>query len=178
MSRQSSKRSAAERVSILREGISLIQQLENRNYLPSLLAHLGSALGGQGNSEAQQSAFQYYEQANAYFQESLDLARSQGSPWYISKTLAEWGEIHLKYQQLNAAAATFQEVLISERNTGGDPELLARARYGLARVAAYRGKTSEAARLGLESETQFEKIGHYKAREVRNWLLSLPESTS
>ena len=148
----------------LREGISLVHQLENRTYLTSLLAHLGSALGGQGN----------YEQANAYFQESLDLARSQGSPWYISKALAAWGEIHLKYQQLNAAAAAFQEVLTYERNAGGDPELLARARYGLARVAARRGKTAEAARLGLESARQFEKIGHYKAREVRDWLLSLP----
>ena len=152
----------------VREGIALVQQSENRSYLSSLLAHLGSALGGQGK----------YEQANACFQESLDLARAQGSPWYITKTLTEWGEIHLKHRQLQAADAAFQEVLIYERNVGGEPELLARARYGLARVAAYQGKNSEAARLGLESEVQFEKIGHYKAREVREWLLFLSESAT
>jgi tetratricopeptide (TPR) repeat protein len=152
----------------LREGIPLAHQLENRNYLTSLLAHLGSALGGQGN----------FEQANACFQESLDLARSQGSPWYISKTLVEWGELRLAFQQLNSAGAAFQEVLIYERNIGGDVELLARTRYGLARVAAFRGKPTEAARLGLESEKLFEKIGHFKAREVRDWLLTLPKSTS
>jgi tetratricopeptide (TPR) repeat protein len=152
----------------LREGISLVHQLEDQTYLTSLLAHLGSALGGQRN----------YEQANASFQESLELARSQGSPWYISKVLIAWGEVHLKHQQLNAAAAAFQEVLTYERKAGGDPELLARARYGLARGAARRGKTAEAARLGLESARQFEKIGHYKAREERDWLLSLSESSS
>lgn len=151
----------------LREGISLVKQLENQNYLASLLAHLGSVLGRQGN----------YKQANVHFQESLELARSQGSAWYISKTLAEWGEIHLEYQQLDAASTAFQEILIYERSAGGDPELLARATYGLARVAASQGKNAEAAGVGLESEIQFEKIGHYKAGEVRNWLLSLPELT-
>jgi len=152
----------------LREGISLAHQLENRNYLASLLAHLGSALGGRGN----------FEQANACFQESLDLARSQGSSWHISKTLVEWGELRLTFQQLDAADAAFQEVLIYERNIGGDVEVLARIRYGLARVAAFHGKVTEAARLGLESEKLFEKIGHFKAGEVRDWLLILPKSTS
>jgi tetratricopeptide (TPR) repeat protein len=152
----------------LREGVSLAQQLENRNYLTFLLAHLGGALGGQGN----------YEQANASFQESLDLARSQGLPWHISTTLAEWGEVHIKFRQLNAADAAFQEVLICGRDDGGDQELRAKALFGLARVAALRSDVTEAARLGQESGKQFEKIGHYKAREVREWLLSLPASTS
>lgn len=152
----------------VREGISLERQLENRNYMSFLLAHLGSAIGGQGS----------YKQANNYFKESLDLARPRGSPWYISTTLAEWGEIHLKYKQIDAADAAFQEVLIYECSTGEQPELLAKALYGLAQVAAYQGRTSEAARLGLEGQTQFEKIGHYKAGEVSNWLLSLPELTT
>jgi tetratricopeptide (TPR) repeat protein/DNA-binding XRE family transcriptional regulator len=152
----------------IREGISLAQHLENRNYLTNLLAHLGSALGGQGD----------YQQANAAFQESLDLARSQNSPLHISQTLVEWGEVHLKFRQLDAADTVFQEVLIYGRNNAGDPELLARALYGLACVAALRGNIAEATRLGQESAMQFEKIGHYKAREVREWLLSLSTSTS
>jgi tetratricopeptide (TPR) repeat protein len=152
----------------IREGISLAQQLENQNYVTFLLAHLGSALGGQGN----------YEQANASFQKSLDLARSQNSPWHISKTLSKWGEVHIKFLELNAADAVFQEVLIYGRNDGGDPESLARALYGLARIAALRDNVTEATHLGQESAMLFEKIGHYKARVVREWLLSLPTSTS
>jgi len=152
----------------LREGVSLAQHLENRNYLTFLLAHLGGALGGQGN----------YEEANVSFQESLDLARSRVSPWHISTTLVEWGEVHLQFRQLNAADAAFQEVLIYGSSEGGDQELRARALYGLARVAALRGNVTEAARLGQESAMQFEQIGHYKARGVRAWLLSLPTSNS
>jgi hypothetical protein len=41
-----------------------------------------------------------------------------------------------------------------------------------------RSNVAEAARLGQESAMHFEKIGYYKAREVREWLLSLPASTS
>jgi tetratricopeptide (TPR) repeat protein/transcriptional regulator with XRE-family HTH domain len=152
----------------IREGISLSQQLENQNYVTFLLAHLGSALGGQGN----------YEQANASFQKSLDLARSHNSPWHISKTLSKWGEVHIKFLELNAADAVFQEVLIYGRNDGGDPESLAKALYGLARIAALHSNITEATHLGQESAMHFEKIGHYKAREVREWLLSLPSSTS
>jgi len=151
---------------LIREGISLAQQLENRNYLTFLLANLGSALGRQGN----------YKQANASFQKSLDLARSQSSPWHISKTLSEWGEVHIKFLQLHAADAVFQEVLIYGRNVGGDPESLARALYGLARIAALRNNVAEATRLGQESALHFEKIDHYKAGEVREWMLSLPTS--
>ena len=152
----------------IREGISLAQHLENRTYLTFLLAHLGGALGGQGN----------YEQANAAFQGSLDLAHSQSSPPHISKTLVEWGEVHLKFRQLDAADAAFQEVLIYGRTPEVDPEALACALYGLARVAALRSNIAEATRLGQESAMQFEKIEYYKAREVREWLLSLSTSTS
>ena len=152
----------------VREGISLAQQSENHNYLTSLLAHLGSILGEQGK----------YAEANASFQESLDLARSQGSLWHIGSTLAEWGEVYLKFQQLHDAATTFQDLLTSEDQDRGDPELRARALYGLARVAALRGDVAEAAQLGLKSALQFEKIGYYKAREVRDWLLSLPDITT
>jgi tetratricopeptide (TPR) repeat protein/transcriptional regulator with XRE-family HTH domain len=152
----------------IREGISLAQQLENRNYLTFLLAHLGGALGGQGN----------YEQANAAFQGSLDLARSQSSPPHISKTLVEWGEVHIKFLQLDAADAAFQEVLINGRTHEVDPETLACALYGQARVAALRSNIVEATRLGQESAMQFEKIEYYKAREVREWLLSLSTSAS
>lgn len=149
----------AEAEEYLREGIELARQLENRNRLTLLLANLGSALGQQGD----------YEQANGYFRESLALARTIGSPWYIYGALRDWGEMHLKYQQVEAAAAAFREILEYERDTKGEPELLASAEFGLARVAALRGNIEEALYFADESETHFSAIGHRKAALVREW---------
>ena len=144
----------------LQEGISSVRQMENRTHLLSLLIHLGSALGGQGR----------YEQADAVFQESLDLARVQNFPWFISKVLAKWGEVHLLARRWKAASAAFQEVLAYEHDANVDPMVLASAHYGLARIAAGNGKDAEAVELGQTSEALFARVGHYKAREVRDWL--------
>ena len=156
-------------VGYLREGIELARGLENRNRLTLLLTNLGSALGNLGD----------YEQAHSCFRESLSLARAIGSPWYIYGTLLEWGEIHLLFaesgrerqQELHAAAAAFSEILEYERNgTGeGEPELLAGAEYGLARVAALQGNRVEALRLAFSCEAHFAAIGSYKAGIVREW---------
>ncbi len=84
----------------------------------------------------------------------------------------DWGEIHLKYQQLSAAAA-FREVLSQEKSPTGEPELLADAQYGLARVAALRGDIAEAMQLAQASETRFVSLGHHKATSVREWWQGL-----
>ncbi|MBV9711605.1 MAG: hypothetical protein JO011_11940, partial [Ktedonobacteraceae bacterium] len=55
----------------------------------------------------------------------------------------------------------------------GDQELFALAQYGLARVAAYRGNTEEARRLGEGSVTVLEAMGHRNAQEIRRWLTSI-----
>ena len=152
----------------LREGIELARSLENRNRLTLLLTNLGSALGNLGD----------YEQANSCFRESLSLAQAIGSPWYIYGTLLEWGEVHLLFEDracerhmgLHAAAAAFSEILEYERSTVGEPELLACAEYGLARVAALRGNRERALYFAQESAAHFAAIGHYKARIVREWL--------
>lgn len=146
----------------LREGIELARQLENRNNLALLLSNFGSVLGDQG----------HYEQANECFQESLDLARRLGAPWYIHNVLIEWGGIHLKHQQWAAAETAFQEVLAGKYGES-EPIMSAMARYGLARIAAQRGESVEAARLGRESLEQFEGLGHHKTDEIAGWLRSL-----
>jgi tetratricopeptide (TPR) repeat protein len=147
----------------LREGIELAQQLENRNRLTLLLSNLGSALGQQGD----------YERANRYFQESLALAHTIGSPWSIYSVLMDWGEVHLKYQQLSAAAAAFRAVLSQEKSPTGEPELIASAKYGMGRVAALRGEIGEAMQLAQESEAHFASLGHHKAAIVREWWQGL-----
>ena len=146
----------------LREGITLAQRLDNRNRLTVLLTNLGCVLSQQGD----------YEQANNCFHESLVLAHTIGSPWYIYGVLMDRGENYLKYGQVDAATADFHEILAHEKSPTGEPELLAGAEYGLARVALLRGNIEEALRFARTSETHFAAIGHYKASIVREWQQS------
>lgn len=150
-------------VRYLEEGVELARQLENRESLSLLLMNLGGAIGRQGN----------YSRANAYVQESVEVARQIGTPWHINGALVEWGELHLRYQQLDAAAAAFSEVPTSMSDSEQDPQWIARSQYGLAQIAALRGDITEARRLGTNSVTILETIGHHKAGEVRHWLDSL-----
>jgi len=147
----------------LQEGVELARQLGNRDSLPFLLMNLGGAIGRQGN----------YERANACFQEGVEVARHLGSSWLISSVLRDWGEIHLKYGQLDLATAAFQEVLTLTSGPKRDPYLIAQAQYGLGQIALQQGDTAEARRLGMESLTTFEALGHRKAEEVREWLQPL-----
>ncbi len=149
----------------LQEGVDLARELGNRDSLPFLLMNLGGAIGQQGD----------YSRANACFEEGVEVARHVGSPWLISAVLRDWGDIHLKYQQLDAAAAALNEVLTLTNSSGQDPYLIAQAEYGLAQIAALRGDISEARRLGTASMKTFEDLGHSKADEVSNWLQSLTE---
>jgi hypothetical protein len=124
---------------------------------------LGGAIGRQGN----------YSRANACIQESIEIARQIGTPWHINGALVESGELHLRYQQLNAAMAAFSEVLTSMSNSEQDPQWIARSQYGLAQIAALRGHIIEARRLGMDSAAILETMGHHKSGEVRHWLDSL-----
>lgn len=154
----------------LREGIELAREIDNRNHLCLLLSNLGSVLGCK-----QPGA---YAEANLCFQESLELARSIGSSWYISNVLTEWGDIHLKFGQIDAAFTAFHEVLTGENLVETEPVLASLAHYGLARVAAHRGNIDEAIQLGQQALEQFEALGHYKTREVADWLQSQTQQPS
>lgn len=149
----------------LQEGVDLARELGNRDSLPFLLMNLGRAIGQQGD----------YNRANACFQEGVEVARSLGSPWLISSVLRDWGDIHLKFQQLDAAAAAFNEVLSLTNSPGQDPYLIAQATHGLAQIAALRRDFAEAHQLGTDSMKIFETLGHSKADEIRSWLQSLAQ---
>ncbi len=84
----------------LQEGIELARQFGHFD-LPLMLMNLGKAVGEQGD----------YYRANACFEESIELARRQGASWYMGAALIYWGELHLEYQQLEAANIAFRKVI-------------------------------------------------------------------
>lgn len=148
----------------LEEGIDLARQIGDRSALPLLLMGLGATIGGQGD----------YDRANSYFQESVGLSRRYGSIWEMTAALTVWGLLHLKYHHLDAATSAFDHILTHENTTKQDPQFIAMAQYGLAKIAALRGDVEEACRLGQECLTGFEAIEHYWAEKVKDWLYSLP----
>jgi tetratricopeptide (TPR) repeat protein/transcriptional regulator with XRE-family HTH domain len=147
----------------LQEGIELARHFGHFD-LPLMLMNLGKAIGQQGD----------YDRANACFEESIDLARHQGASWYMGAALIYWGDIHLKYHQLEAAAMAFQKVISLNSGPERDLQLIAWADFGQAQIAALSGDFSEARRLGMDSLVALETIGDHKAEEVRHWLNSQP----
>jgi tetratricopeptide (TPR) repeat protein/transcriptional regulator with XRE-family HTH domain len=149
--------------SYLQEGIELARQFGHFD-LPLMLMNLGKAVGEQGD----------YYRANACFEESIELTRRQGASWYMGAALIYWGELHLKYQQLEAANIAFRKVI--SLNSGPeqrDLQLIAWAYYGLAQSAALYDDIAGARSLGTDSLIALETIGDSKAEEVRFWLNSL-----
>lgn len=145
--------------SYLQEGIELARQFGHFD-LPLMLMNLGKAIGQQGD----------YNRANACFEESIALARHQGASWYMGAALIYWGDIHLKYHHLNAAAVAYHKVISLNSGPERDLQLIAWAYYGQAQIAALNGDFSEARRLGMDSLLALETIGDHKAEEVRHWL--------
>ena len=145
----------------LQEGLVLARQIGHREWMGPLLINLGLTLRKQ----------QSYVRSEMYFLEGLNLARQIGKPQITANALYEYGNLYLDQQQLEAAEAAFREVLSTTPE--GSQDLIALARYGLARVAAARGNTHEVQRLGEASVTALEAMGHRNAQEVRDWLISL-----
>ena len=113
-----------------------------------------------------------YARAEVCLQESLVLARQIGWPRMISVALYEYGFLSLDRQQIEAAEASFREMLTVL--PVGDQDLIVLAQYGLARVAAAQDNIEEARRLGEASVKALEAMGLRYAKEVRDWLDSLP----
>jgi tetratricopeptide (TPR) repeat protein len=149
----------------LQEGIELARQFGGHFDLPLMLMNLGKAIGQQGD----------YDRANVCFQESIELARRQGASWYMGAALIYWGDIHIKYHQLNAATDAFHKAITLNSGPERDLQLVAWAYYGLAQIAALHGDFSAARRLGIDSLMALDTIGDHKAEEVRLWLNSQPQ---
>jgi TolA-binding protein len=85
--------------------------------------------------------------------------------------LYEYGNFYLHQGRLAIAEKTFRDMLTATPE--GSQDLIALARYGLARAAAAQGNVYEAQRLGKTSFTALEVMGHRSAREVKAWLDAL-----
>jgi len=132
--------------------------------VPTVVAHLGQAVGYQGDER----------RASAYFEESLRLARKAQAMGDLSEVLVCWGDVHQHFQRLEEAEAAYQELLSLQASGELDAKITARARYGLARVAGQRGELSLARRLGQESRAFYEALGHRPmAAEVNHWMHTL-----
>src|SRR5258708_15979073 len=132
--------------------------MEHREWINGLVIKLGLMTRKQEN----------YIQAEVYFQESLTLARQIGRPQMTAVVLYEYSTLHLNQQQVEAAEASFREMLTIIPEGGQD--LIALARYGMALVAAARGYYDEACKLGEVTATNLGPIRHSTAIEMRDLL--------
>ncbi len=193
----------AQAILYLREGLDVARQIGHREQICALLLNLAEMEGQQkdykqaeaylleGLEVAQQISHQEWtsilllnlaelkerldqdDEAEGYLQRSLALAQPIGRPRIICIVYYEYGNIYLKQQQTVQAEESFQKML--QAIPEGDQEMYALASYGLARVAASKGELSEARKQAETSIQAFEKMGHRRAQEIRQWVEALPE---
>lgn len=152
----------AKAESYLTEALAVARQIDDLKIMSANLGNLGVLTFRQKR----------YDAARGYMQEALQIARQIGDTWLLSAILVEWGELALEEQRLNDAAAAFDEALALSAK--GNQEMVALARYGLARVAAARGDRAAAWQQGKESLALFESMGNRQTEEVKSWLLTIP----
>src|SRR5260370_30452922 len=86
----------------------------------------------------------------------------------LCRTLYQWGALALQRGQLEAAAATFEDILtIAPEEARLEPAL---ARYGLAQVKAAQGRITEPRQLGEQALATLAATGHRQPLQVRHWL--------
>ncbi len=145
----------------LTEALDVARQINDLKVMSVNLGNLGTLAFRQ----------QRYEQATGYIQEALQIARQIGDIWLLGAVLVEWGELALEEHRLDDAAAAFDEALgIASK---GSQEMVALARYGLARVAGGRGDTPTALEQGKASLAIFESMGNRQTEEVKSWLQTI-----
>ncbi|NUM80559.1 tetratricopeptide repeat protein [bacterium] len=151
--------------SFYQEGLQLVIESSNNERISFLLAALGSVIAKEGHQD---------EQARAYLQQGLRIARQIGSQWHVCIALNEWGEFCLNRQRLEEAQNAFQETLDLAQKLGFQ-EFVALALYGLARVVWANGNRGAAHQQARESLKIFTALGHGKLLEVKEWLNQLTE---
>lgn len=144
------------------EGMDLVRQIGHRERMVTLFRDLAITARYQGQ----------YELALTYTQEGLELAHQIGSRWLVSSLLVEQGEIALQLQQPDVAAIHFADAQVHAPQ--GHTELQAMITYGLARLAALQQQIPQARSLGESSLALFTTMGHRRAKEVEDWLRTLP----
>ncbi len=140
------------------EGLHIARKIEHQEWISFLLFNLGLTTRKQKN----------YSLSERYLQESLQRAKQLGIAPILCYIFNEYGNLHLDQAQPVLAKKNFEEVLTFAPEGGND--FIALATYGLARVAASLGNTSQAKQLGEQSVLLLEHMGRREAQEVREWL--------
>jgi transcriptional regulator with XRE-family HTH domain/tetratricopeptide (TPR) repeat protein len=141
-----------------REGLALARDLEHVRFLCDALMNLASIAGGRGNDG----------QMEGFLQEALALAGQRNSALIVSQILCTWGELKLRQRRLADAQTYFQQA--RQQLPAGALEPMARALYGLARVARELGEEESACEQGREALKASEAVHQGLAQEIRAWL--------
>lgn len=146
----------------LKKSLSLAYQLGYSECISSALVYLGVM------------AFRckHTQQAETYLAEGLAVARSIRQRSILRTALSTLGECSLLQQNSEKATLYFEELL--ELTSPCSQEYLAKAQFGLARVALARGDVAEAQRLGVLALTLYEQLEHDGRHDIQQWLFSLP----
>ncbi|MCP4424205.1 MAG: tetratricopeptide repeat protein [Chloroflexi bacterium] len=148
-----------EAIVYLEEALQLAEETRRPDIEIEALTYLGFVA-------AQRSQHEKFE---IYFHKALSLARSKNDVWYLSKVLRAYGECQLAARQFDLAQSAFNELLtISQKSAF--LEHVGAAQFGLAQASLAFGDAVESKRLGEESLTTFQAIGHHQAKIVGEWL--------
>ncbi len=147
-----------------REGLMLAEKIGHTQLISQHQSNLGLVSLSRG----------HYKVADAHYREAATLARQGNRPDALCSILNDWGECQIAQEKWGEATRSFSEAnkLAQKSHL---PQQIAKALYGLARLAAARGNTEEARRLGNESQHIFDSIGHKRASDVTWWLKELPQ---
>lgn len=146
----------AERM--FREGLEIAWRFDHRELIGSYLTSLGELEMRRNN----------LAQAESYLRDALSLGRELARMLLICLTLYAYGGLCLHLQNIDEAEQYFRElqsVVPSEHR-----ELQAMALWGLARVAAARGRILEVRQYGEASLAALRAIGNRRAVQVEDWL--------
>ncbi len=143
------------------EGLALARQHNATDYICFHLNNSAEMVLAQGE----------YDRAEKYLQESLSLLNRVSNMWHIVCTYQIVGELHLKLEQWEKAYSYFERALHSASNNRKEQSYIF---YGLARAQAGQQHFDEARNLGEQSLSLFEEMGYFQAKEVRQWLNTLP----
>ncbi len=115
---------------------------------------------------------QKIDKAKGYLQQLLALAQREGtSSEYMCLTFETQGEYALFMQDYSLADKAFSEML--KYVPEGEKDLETRAYYGLARVAAFEQRWTEAHTYGKRVIQQWRNMRHRRANEATTWMKQL-----
>jgi len=165
------------------EGLELLKSRDRREHsfaLKQIQARV--ALEKEGSEELRAikqegaltgQAFQTAEDAAEFcIKQSLEEAKAIKYWWYVSFLQHEYGKIHLRRHDYNAAYDTFESAL-EHAKKWKMRDLKGYALFGRARADYGRRNVEAARRDAAKSVSLFRTIGHHMVEEVDQWLAGL-----